>query len=43
MSLAWRILLLALLLNGLTVAVVQSVVHLWQQRWFDNKREIVRQ
>lgn len=43
MSLAWRILLLALLLNGLTVAVVQSVVHLWQQRWFDNQREIVRQ
>ncbi len=33
MSLAWRILLLALLLNVLTVGSVQVVVHLTQQTW----------
>ena len=42
MSLAWRILLLALLLNALTVGGVQVFVHLAQQNWFDNQRSIVR-
>lgn len=38
MSLAWRILLLALLLNLLTVGSVQVVVHLAQAQWFRNER-----
>jgi signal transduction histidine kinase len=42
-SLVWRILLLALLLNALTVGGVQVAVHLAQQHWFDNQRSIVQQ
>jgi signal transduction histidine kinase len=38
MSLAWRILLLALLLNVLTVGSVQVVVHLAQQNWLQHQR-----
>ncbi|MBL8749606.1 MAG: HAMP domain-containing histidine kinase [Planctomycetes bacterium] len=38
MSLAWRILLIALLLNALTVGGVTVVVHLSQQEWFRNQR-----
>jgi signal transduction histidine kinase len=34
MSLAWRILLLALAINAVTVGTVQVVVHLAQQSWF---------
>ena len=41
MSLAWRILLLALLLNVLTVGSVQVVVHLAQQNWFRNERSLL--
>jgi signal transduction histidine kinase len=37
-GLAWRILLLALLLNALTVGCVQTVVYLAQQHWFQNQR-----
>ncbi len=37
MSLAWRILLLALLLNVVTVSSVQVVVYLAQQSWLDNR------
>ena len=42
MSLAWRILLFALLLNVLTVGIVQIVVHQAQQRWFDDQREVLQ-
>jgi len=35
-SLAWRILLLALAINAVTVGTVQVVVHLAQQSWFAN-------
>jgi len=38
-SLAWRILLFALLLNVLTVGSVQIIVHQAQQRWFEQQRE----
>lgn len=38
MSLAWRILLLALLLNVITVGSVQVVVHLAQRSWLLNQR-----
>lgn len=41
MTLAWRILLFALLLNVLTVGSVQIVVHNAQQRWFDNERNLL--
>ena len=41
MSLAWRILLFALLLNVLTVGSVQIVVHEAQQRWFEQQREVL--
>jgi signal transduction histidine kinase len=37
-SLAWRILLLALLLNVITVGSVQVVVHLAQRSWLQNQR-----
>ena len=40
MSLAWRILLFALLLNVLTVGSVQLVVHEAQQKWFDDERKL---
>ncbi len=40
MSLAWRILLFALLLNVLTVGSVQIVVHEAQQQWFDSERHL---
>ncbi|HZN40586.1 MAG TPA: HAMP domain-containing sensor histidine kinase [Planctomycetota bacterium] len=36
MSLAWRILLLALAINAVTVGTVQVVVHSAQQSWFAN-------
>ena len=42
MSLAWRILLFALLLNVLTVGSVQVVVHEAQQRWFERQRELLQ-
>ncbi len=42
MSLAWRILLLALLLNVITVGSVQVVVHLSQQNWFSNQRQLLQ-
>ncbi|MCB9876025.1 MAG: HAMP domain-containing protein [Planctomycetes bacterium] len=42
MSLAWRILLFALLLNLLTVGGVQVVVHQAQQAWFENQRQLLR-
>jgi signal transduction histidine kinase len=38
-SLAWRILLLALAINAVTVGTVQVVVHLAQQSWFANVRK----
>jgi signal transduction histidine kinase len=38
MSLAWRILLLVLLLNVVTVGSVQVVMHLAWQRWFEGQR-----
>ncbi|MEO6597242.1 MAG: HAMP domain-containing sensor histidine kinase [Planctomycetota bacterium] len=38
MSLAWRILLFALLLNVITVGSVQVVVYLAQQDWFRSQR-----
>ncbi|HIE70437.1 MAG TPA: HAMP domain-containing histidine kinase [Planctomycetes bacterium] len=41
MTLAWRILLIALLLNVLTVGSVQIVVHEAQQQWFDNERKLL--
>ena len=41
MSLGWRILLFALLLNVLTVGSVQIVVHEAQQQWFDNERALL--
>jgi len=40
-TLAWRILLFALLLNVLTVSGVQIVVHEAQQQWFDNERKLL--
>lgn len=43
MSLAWRILLIALLLNALTVGGVTVVVHLSQQQWFKNQRNLLRE
>ena len=43
MSLAWRILLLALLLNVLTVGSVQVVVHISQQNWFWNQRQLLEE
>ena len=43
MTLAWRILLLALLLNVLTVGSVQIVVHNAQQRWFETERRVFKQ
>lgn len=43
MSLAWRILLFALLLNVLTVGSVQIVVHEAQQRWFEQQREVLQE
>lgn len=39
MSLAWRILLFALLLNALTVGSVQLFVYGAQQRWYEEERE----
>ena len=39
MSLAWRILLFALLLNVVTLGSVQVFVHLSQKRWFEDERE----
>lgn len=39
MSLAWRILLLALLLNGLTVGSVQVAVYLAQQSWLQSRHD----
>ncbi|MFT7537481.1 MAG: hypothetical protein ACI85K_003440, partial [Hyphomicrobiaceae bacterium] len=39
MSLAWRILLFALLLNVLTVGSVQIVVHEAQLQWFEREHE----
>ena len=42
MSLAWRILLFALLLNVLTVGSVQIIVHQAQQRWFEQQRELLQ-
>lgn len=39
MSLAWRILLFALLLNVITVGSVQIVVHEAQQQWSESERE----
>lgn len=42
MSLAWRILLFALLLNVLTVGSVQIVVHRAQQQWFENERQLLQ-
>ncbi|MBM4059782.1 MAG: HAMP domain-containing protein [Planctomycetes bacterium] len=41
MPLAWRILLLALLLNVVTMGVVQFVVHHSQQRWFREQRDVL--
>ena len=41
MSLAWRILLLALLLNVVTVGSVQVAVYWAQQRWLDNRQQEV--
>ncbi|HEX6813909.1 MAG TPA: HAMP domain-containing sensor histidine kinase, partial [Planctomycetota bacterium] len=43
MSLGWRILLLALAINAVTVGTVQVVVHLAQQSWFANVREVLRE
>ena len=43
MSLAWRILLIALLLNILTVGGVTLVVHYSQQQWFVNQRDLLRE
>lgn len=43
MSLAWRILLFALLLNVLTVGSVQLIVHEAQQRWFEQQREVLQE
>jgi signal transduction histidine kinase len=40
-SLAWRILLFALLLNVLTVGSVQLVVYEAQQQWFANERQLL--
>jgi len=40
-SLAWRILLFALLLNVLTVGSVQIVVHEAQQQWFIGQRQLL--
>ncbi len=42
MSLAWRILLLALLLNAATVGSVQVAVHLAQRSWMANRDEALR-
>ena len=42
MSLAWRILLFALLLNVLTVGSVQIIVHQAQARWFEEQREVLQ-
>ena len=42
MSLAWRILLFALLLNVLTVGSVQVVVHQAQANWFESQRTAMR-
>ncbi len=42
MSLAWRILLLALALNVVTVGSVQFFLHHSQQQWFENQRELLR-
>ena len=39
MSLAWRILLFALLLNVITLGSVQVFVHFSQERWFQNERK----
>ena len=41
MSLGWRILLFALLLNVLTVGSVQIVVHEAQQQWFEKERALL--
>ena len=38
MSLAWRILLFALLLNVITLGSVQVFVHYSQKRWFQHER-----
>lgn len=43
MSLAWRILLFALVLNVVTVGGVQVVVHQAQQQWFQNQRQLLRE
>ena len=43
MSLAWRILLLALLLNALTVGSVQVAVFLAQQHWLQNRHGQVQE
>ncbi|HEB53532.1 MAG TPA: HAMP domain-containing histidine kinase [bacterium] len=40
MSLAWRILLFALLLNVVTVGGLQIVVYQAQQQWFDEQRRL---
>jgi signal transduction histidine kinase len=42
-SLAWRILLFALLVNVLTVGSVQIVVHGLQQQWFEDERDLLTQ
>jgi signal transduction histidine kinase len=39
LSLAWRILLFALLLNVVVLSSVQVFVHLAQERWFQGERE----
>ena len=43
MSLAWRILLFALLLNAVTVGIVQVVVYTSYQRWFTDQRAAVKE
>ena len=43
MSLAWRILLFALLLNAVTVGIVQVVVYTSYQRWFTDQRAALKE
>ncbi|MFN3244797.1 MAG: sensor histidine kinase [Planctomycetota bacterium] len=40
MSLAWRILLFALLLNVITVGSLQIIVHESHQQWFESQRSV---
>jgi signal transduction histidine kinase len=42
-SLAWRILLLALLLNGLTVGIAQLAVYVSNQTWLRDQQQILRE